>query len=106
MTFSRIYMVLGGLLVLIVLLLSDPDSGLIQNLPIGAGTVTTLIILLTSILYVGMLHLSRKALLDYINLKEFFQQALRTPEGSGLALIGIGLIMVAISIVIVAATSY
>ena len=51
-----------------------------------------------------MLHLARKALADYIDLEEYFKKALMTPEGAGLALIGIGLIMVSISLVILAAT--
>lgn len=104
MRFRNTYLVLGCLLVISVLLVSDPDGGFVQNLPFGAGTVTMLIILITSILYVAILHISRKALVDYIDLKEYFRKALMTSEGSGLAIIGIGLIMIAVSIVILAAT--
>lgn len=104
MSFSKWYMVVGGLLCVMVLLISDPDGGLIQNLPIGGGTVAMLIILMTSILYVGMLHISRKALIDYIDLKECFSKALKTPEGAGMALIAVGLMMVSIALVISAAT--
>lgn len=104
MRFRNIFIGIGSLLVIILLLLSDPDGGLVQNLPFGAGTLSTIIILVVSILYVGLLHYSRKALLDYLDLEELFNKAKLTPEGSGLAIIGIGLIMVSVSIVILAAT--
>lgn len=105
MRFRTIYMGIGSLLTVLVLLLSDPDNHFISNLPVGAGTLTILIVLVSSILYVAMLHLSRRALMDYVDLSKFFAKALQTPEGSGLAIIGVGLIMVSISIVILAATS-
>jgi len=104
MRFRNIFIGIGSLLVVLVLFMSDPDGGLVQNLPFGAGTLSTLIILLLSILYVGLLHFSRKALLDYLNLEELFNKAKFSPEGSGLAIIGIGLIMISISLVILAAT--
>lgn len=105
MKFRYIFMVLGSLLTLAALLLSDPDSGIIQNLPIGGGTVAMIIILSTSTLYVAMLYLSRKAILDYVDLREFFKTALRSPEGAGSAIIGVGLMMVALAITILAAVS-
>lgn len=105
MQFRHIFLGVGSFLTILVLLLSDPDSGLVTNLPFGAGTLTILVILVSSILYIGLLHLGRKAIMDYIDLKEFFEMALRTPEGAGAAIVGIGLMMVSISIVILAATS-
>jgi len=104
MRFRNVFMGIGSLLVIILLLLSDPDGGLVQNMPFGAGTLSLLITLVVSILYVGLLHLSRKSLMDYIDLEHYFKKALLTPEGSGLAIIGVGLIMVSISLVILAAT--
>lgn len=98
-------MVIGSLLTLAVLLLSDPDSGFITDLPFGAGTLTILIVLVSSILYVALLHLSRRALMDYLDLSKYFAKALQTSEGSGLAIIGVGLIMISVAIVILAATS-
>ena len=105
MRFRTIYLGLGSILVGIILLLSDPDSQLITSIPYAASTLTILIVLMSSILYVGLLHLSRRALMDYVDLSRFFTKALQSPEGSGLAIIGVGLIMVSISIVILAATS-
>ena len=105
MSFRHIYMLFGCFGVISILLLSDPDSGFIQNLPVGASTVSMLIILVTSILYVAMLHISRKGLIDYVDMKAFFKKALETSEGAGNALIAVGLIMISIAIVIFAATN-
>lgn len=105
MHFRHIFLGIGSFLVVVLLLLSDPDSGLVQNLPVGASTLTILLILVSSILYVGLLHLSRKALIDYVDLSKYFAKAIQTPEGSGLAIIGIGLIMISISLVILAAVN-
>lgn len=105
MRFRYVYLGLGSILVAIILLLSDPDSGIITDLPFGAGTLTILIVLLSSVLYVGFLHLSRRALMDYLDLSKFFAKAQQSPEGAGLAIVGVGLIMISIALVIMAATN-
>ena len=104
MRFRNVFLGIGSVLVVAVLLLSDPDSGLISNLPFGAGVLSTLIILVTSILYISVLHLGRKALVDYIDLEEYFRKAKMTPEGSGYALIAVSIFSLAIAVVILAAT--
>ncbi len=104
MRFRNTFVGLGSVLVIAVLLMSDPSNGFIHNLPFGSGTLSTLIILVSSILYIGLLHFARKGLLDYLDLEVYFKKALQTPEGSGSALIAVSLMMVAISIVIFAAT--
>lgn len=104
MRFRNIYLGIGFLLVVSVLVLTDPDSNLIQHIPFGAGMISTLIVLAVSLPYVGFLHYSRKGLLDYIDLKTLFDSAAKSSTGSGLAIIGVGLMMIAISITIFAAT--
>lgn len=105
MRFRHVFLGIGSFLVVNLLLLSDPDGGLVQNLPFGAGTISTLIILVTSILFVALLHVARKSLFDYLDLEVYFRKALMSPEGAGMALIGVGLAMVSIAVVILAATS-
>ncbi len=105
MRFRHVYLGLGSILVGIILLLSDPDSQLITSIPYAASTLTIIIVLMSSILYVALLHLSRRALMDYLDLSKYFAKALQTSEGSGLAIIGVGLIMISVAIVILAATS-
>jgi hypothetical protein len=97
------YMVLGGFLVTLLLLLSDPDAAIIQNLPIGASTVATFILLFKTVLYAGILHVTRKGLIDYIDLEEVAKIAMRTPEGAGKVFIGMGMFAIAISLLIFAA---
>lgn len=102
--FRHAFLGLGGFLTVLVLFLSDPDVGLVQNLPFGAGAFAVLINLVIAILYVGLLHLSRRALVDYIDLEVYFKKALLTPEGAGKALIAIAVMMLSIALVILAAT--
>ena len=104
MRFRQVFIGIGGFLTLLILLLSDPDGGLVRNLPFGSGTLSVLIILVSSILYIGLLHIARKGLLDYLDLEQYFKKALLSPEGSGMALCAVGLMMIAIAIVILAAT--
>lgn len=101
--FRHAFLGLGSVLTILVLLMSDPDGGFVKNLPFGAGTLSILITLVISILYIGVLHLARKALADYIDLEQYFKKALQTPEGAGLAIIGVGLMMISIGLVIMAA---
>lgn len=105
MRFRDIFLVLGSFLTLALLFLSDPDSALVTSLPFGASTLTVLIVLVSSILYIGLLHIARKALFDYIDLQDFFKEAVKSPHGAGLALIAVSIAMVSISIVVLAATS-
>lgn len=105
MRFRYIYMGLGSFLTILLWLLTDPDSGFIENLPFGASTVATIAILLKSVWYVAFLHLSRRALLDYLDLKSYFDKAMQTSEGAGRALVAVAIMMVAISVVMFAATS-
>lgn len=104
MRFRDIYMVFGGILVLFIWFLTDPDLGLITSLKVGGSTIATIVILLKSVLYVGILHLSRKALLDYLDLKKIFDKAMESAEGAGHASIAVALVMVAVAIVMFAAT--
>jgi len=105
MRFRHIYMGVGSALVIFIWLLTDPDLGLIDSMTFGAGTFATLVILLKSIVYVAVLHLSRKALMDYLDLETAMKKAMQTSEGAGKVVQGVGLMMIAIAIVILAAVS-
>jgi hypothetical protein len=100
--FRYLYMGFSSVLVLLLLFVTDPDSKLLTALPIAAGFVATIVLLVSAVLYVTMLHLSRRAMFDYVDLSVFFSKAMETPTGAGLALIGVGLSSVAISLVILA----
>lgn len=100
--FRYLFMGLFGALALLLLFVTDPDSKLVTALPIAAGFVATIVLLVSAVLYVTLLHLSRRAMFDYVDLSVFFTKAMETSTGAGLALIGVGLSSVAISIVILA----
>lgn len=101
--FRNVFIGIGGVLTILLMFLLDPDSRLVENLPLGATTVVQLGLILKIILFVGVLHFSRKALFDYIDLSAFFERAYQTPEGAGRALMAIALTMVAVALVALAA---
>jgi len=103
MRFRNIYTIVGSFLVIFLWLLTDPDSGLIQHMSFGASTVATLVVLTKSLLYVTLLHYSRRALFDYIDLSEYFESAKRDGD-SGEALIALAIFTLAIAVVIYAGT--
>lgn len=103
--FRHIFFGLGSVTVLALYMATDPDAGIIQNLPVGAGTLAMMVILLKAILYVVLLHYSRKAIFDYINLRTLILQTKEDPVGAGLSVIGISIFVLAVSIVIYAATA-
>lgn len=102
--FRSTYIWILGSIVLALSLLTDPDTGLIHGLPFGAGTIATLLILTRGILYAGLLHFTRKGLMDYFDLEEAWELAKETPQGVGLYVIGAGLYTIAMALVIFAAT--
>lgn len=104
MQFRTVFLGIGSVLVLALLLLSDPSEGLLKQLPFGSSTLGLLLNLAISVLYVGFLYLARRGLLDFADTEDLYKKALETPQGAGLYFIGIGLYSVAISIAILAAT--
>lgn len=103
MRFRNIYTIVGSFLVILLWLVTDPDNGLIQHLSFGASTVATLVVLTKALLYVTLLHYSRKALFDYVDLSELFDNA-KKDNDSGEALIALAIFTLAIAVVIYAST--
>lgn len=98
--FRHKFMIFGSILVVLGLILSDPDSPFIQDIAFGAGAVATVLILLKTVIHVTMAHLSRKALFDYIDFEEVAKICMQSPIGAGLLAISIGLFFLGISIII------
>jgi hypothetical protein len=103
--FRHLYMGVGSFLVILMWVITDPDLGWISELPIGSGTIATLLVLLKVVLYVGMLHISRRAMADYLDMFAIYQKAVETPTGAGLAAIAVSMLALAISVVMYAATA-
>lgn len=89
----------GSFLVILAMYLTDPDKGLIRNLPFGSSTTTFLIYLCTAIIGVGLLYLCERALFYYVNYYEVYTKALKTENGPGLIMLAISLQMVAVAII-------
>lgn len=100
--FRNKFIVVGGLLVVMLWLLTDPALGLITALPFGAGTLAETTMLLRFVVLVGFLHAGRRALIDYIDLEVYFRKAIETPQGAGLALVAVGGIFLSLAIVLAA----
>lgn len=103
MRFRNKFLIIGGLLTIVLWVITDPNLGLIENIPFGASTIILLAQLLKAIWYVGFLHASRRALLDYVDLQSIIRTASQTPEGAGRVAMAIGLIYIAVAIAMFAA---
>ncbi len=102
MKFRFMFMILIPFLMIMLGLLTDPDLGFIQNLPFGASVVAYSVFSLRALLAVVFIHLCRKGLIDYVDLKIYFEKALTSSEGAGSAIIGVGLICISIAITFLA----
>lgn len=99
MKFRNIFLILIPILVIVLSLLTDPDLGLIQNLPFGASVVAYATFSLRALLAVVFIHLCRRGLIDYVDLRLYFEKALTSSEGAGSAIVCVGLICISIAIV-------
>lgn len=100
MRFRYVYMAIFSILFLISAFVGDPDNGLIQDLPMGAGFVASVLVTLRVVIYVTLLHLSRRALLDYIDLEVYFNKAKETPQAAALALLAVSVMMICVTLLI------
>lgn len=103
--FRHLYMAFFSILIIIASFLADPDHGLIQELPFGAGTLAMFLLGVRAIIYITLLHISRRALFDYLDLEVYFNEAKQGNVAAGLAIIGVSIATVAISILIAVAVA-
>lgn len=103
--FSDYFLIIGLIVATVVLFGTDPDAGLIQ-LTFGAGVVAKLSSLPATIFGVAALWISRRALFDYLNLKELAEKAKESPTGAGLVTLSVALTCIALSVVIVGLAGY
>lgn len=94
---------IGGLFLVITLwLLSDPDLGLITQLPFGAGLVATIVLLSKGILGPTLLYLTRKAMFDYpvADLEKLGKKAFEHPIGAAIFALAISVMCLAFAAII------
>lgn len=92
-------------LVMFSIYATDPDVGVIHDLPIGTNLANTLLILIPTFLYYAVLYIGRKILYDYVNLGKVYRKAMESPTGAGMIFLGIAVVTLALAVVIMAATS-
>jgi hypothetical protein len=85
MRFRNIVLGLGSVLTLMSLFYSDPNG--------GAMTVTMLQYLAIGFIAVGFAHLTRKALFDYLNMKELYEKAKESAVGSAIVFAGVCIVV-------------
>ena len=100
--FRNLYIVLGCLLTLLVLIVTDPDLHWIQSLEIGAGTVTFLTTNMNGIVSSSLLFFTCKAMMDYeiADFEALGKLAAQTSEGAGRFAQAIAMKYIAFAIVI------
>lgn len=105
MRYRNVFLFILVLLPLSLFLVTDPDSGLIDSLQIGAGLLGLLTMLAVGLLGLALLHFSRKGLHDYdtsdINL--LGKIAVKDPRGAGLQSIATAILTLAYALVVAAA---
>jgi len=101
--FRYVYMLFGSTLILGALFVTSPDHTFLSELPYGAGFIATIVLMLRAVLYVAILHYSRKALFDYIDLEELYLKAKTEPLAAAVAMVAIAISLIAVSLLIVSA---
>lgn len=96
------YTITGTLVVFILMFISDPDTHILENIPFGAEQLVLLTIIAKSLLYATLLHVTRKAFLDYpeADYRSLLSKAIESPTGAGAAAIALSIMTFAFALVI------
>jgi uncharacterized membrane protein len=86
-------------------ILLDPNQGFVQDLPIGSSLAVVLLYASKVTFLWTAVHYMRKSMFDYIDFNSLVRKATETPVGAGLACVSIGLVLIAASLVALAAMS-
>ena len=101
MRFRNISIILGCLASIFLILVSDPTINLGFGVTHGAQLVLAIKTIITLSLAALVIHLGRKTLFDYLDISLYLDKAKETAQGAGLAVIGVGLVLIAFAIVFV-----
>lgn len=85
MRFRNWLLLVGTLIVMLSLYLTDPDK--------GVSTVIWLVGASTGLVAVAMAHLVRKGLFDYLDMKTLMEKAMLEPTGAGLVFVGVCIVI-------------
>lgn len=95
--YSFIYLFIS----LLMLVITDPDNKIITDLPYIASIIIYIKIALGLILASTFYYISKSNLFDYkeADTQVLLRKAMETSQGAGLAIIGLGIIMLAVAII-------
>jgi len=93
----KAYVFFGILGTILLWLITDPDLGLISELPFGAGFIATIVLMSKGIMCALLLHITRKAIFDHgvTDFEKLGRKAVETPEGAGLFAIALAIMTMA-----------
>lgn len=104
-----VYLFYVTILMITLMLFSDPDSGIIRNLAFGAGVIASLTWQFQAAISITLLHFTRKSMFDYIDLGDIYDLCMGKVEGvqanpvaAGLFMIGVSVFVLAFAIIIAA----
>ena len=92
-------------LVVLLMFLVDPDSGLIQNMPAGAQALATLVSNLKPIIVVTLIHYTRKWVFDYVDIGEIYEKVMASENYVAMSLFALAMSIFTLGFSIVFATS-
>lgn len=101
MRFRFISLILGLFAAAFMIYFTDPDMANWIQLPYGARALVILKSLLMISVAAAMVHYVRKTLFDYFDMAKAIDEAMKSPVGAGLAIIGISLMVLAASVVFI-----
>lgn len=104
-TFSDYFLVIGIIVASMVLFATDPGAGLIQ-LTFGADIVSKMSAIPATIYGVAALWISRKALFDYLNLKQLATRANESSIGAAILHLSVAVTTVALALTIIGLIGY
>ncbi len=92
-------------LVVLLLFLVDPDSGLIQNLPFGASAVATIVMALRPIIVITLIHYTRKWIFDYVDLGDIYERVMASENYVAMAVFALAMAIFTLGFCIVFAVA-
>lgn len=97
MRYRFVFMTVTLLLGLFLLVVTTPGLNVIQ-MEVGADTLSKLMRIFFGLTAVGIFHISRKALFDYVDVSALITEANKTPTGAGLVFLGFGIWMLGFAV--------
>ena len=99
------FAVIGTSIMIFLWLITDPDMRIVTDLPAGAKILDIFTVLSKGVIYMLAVHMGRKYILDYVNLKALIDKAAETSEGAGKAAIAVSVYTLAMAIAVYAAVN-